>query len=52
MTTESSDLTLGQVRNRIDALISRGLYRPDMPLTVVLDRETFAALIEPKEKRK
>lgn len=42
----SSDLTLGQLRDRIDSLLQRNLFDPSLPAQAVVDAETFNALIE------
>jgi len=49
-----SDLTLGEVRNRIDALIQRNLFSPGLSAGIVFSTETFRDYLsnDPKNKQR
>jgi hypothetical protein len=49
--TESSDLTLGELRNRIDALIQRNKYDPALSAGFVLSGDKFHELCASEEDR-
>lgn len=50
MMTPPSDLTLGDVRNRIDALIQRNQFSPGLSAGIVFSTETFRDYISNDSK--
>lgn len=43
--SEKPELTLGQLRNRIDSLLTAKVYRPDMPASTVLNEEVYRGFL-------